>query len=554
MSTNLNIVKGFMIPLMLFYIVMTSILTGNCLYAESHQNHNPLSSPSIFGIDLSLSPDDDTFPGYNHDLIIQRISEMGVKWVRETFMQSGIEYPRRTYHWEEYDSVVTLWQRYDIDMIGTIYGSSNFTGPMRDDTGRRRLVPSDSGYGNAVSTLEEWWNFVGEVVERYDGDGYRDMPGLKYPIKYWESWNEPNQVNNPGKDGFWYQKWPDSLNTQDLKYLLKLQKGFYKSVNKADSTAIVIGPSVLTRSSYSTDHRKEFYCHPDVHDYFDIVNYHKNRLYSWENWDSSTVCVNDKPVWFTETNRHKLTGETDHDNDIEYLKLFIEGGYLTGSRMIRIYHYFGDGVKNKYIDITSPDYPLKPMGVYMKTLLQQLDNSVPEENSNNENWRSFKFSKKNGYVYALWSKADSIDISMSVQSKLIKIIRYDGEEKIISNDGNAVALTLTKEPVYLIDSEFTEVVNFKQRKNIPDKYKLLQNYPNPFNPDTKISYSLPKTEKVTLTIYNLHGQTIDIVIDEKQAAGNYQIIWDAGNLSSGIYFYELKVKGFCQKKKMLLLR
>ncbi len=105
-----------------------------------------------------------------------------------------------------------------------------------------------------------------------------------------------------------------------------------------------------------------------------------------------------------------------------------------------------------------------------------------------------------------------------------------------------------------VDKEFMTAVAAEPVSALSNIYILNQNYPNPFNPDTKIGYSLPKTEKVTLTIYNLHGQTIDIVIDEKQAAGNYQIIWNAGNLPSGIYFCELKVKGFCQKKKMLLLK
>jgi hypothetical protein len=190
---------------------------------------NPLNSNSLFGIDLSISPDDDTFPRCDHDLILQRISEMNVRWVREAFMQYGIEYPHGVYHWENYDHVIKLWQKYNFHILGLIFGSTNFETPyyqaqkfggVDDDltTGIRnpgyKLVPSSDGYGNAVSTLEEWSVFVQALVERYDGDGYRDMPGLKYPIKCWEGWNEPNYWSSWG--GFWYKKWPDEKETTDI--------------------------------------------------------------------------------------------------------------------------------------------------------------------------------------------------------------------------------------------------------------------------------------------------------------------------------------------------
>ena len=78
---------------------------------------NPLESRSLFGIDLSLSPDDDTFPRWDHDRILQRISEMKIKWVREAFIQYGIEYPQGVYHWEKYDEVIRRWQKYNFHIF-----------------------------------------------------------------------------------------------------------------------------------------------------------------------------------------------------------------------------------------------------------------------------------------------------------------------------------------------------------------------------------------------------------------------------------------------------
>lgn len=83
---------------------------------------------------------------------------------------------------------------------------------------------------------------------------------------------------------------------------------------------------------------------------------------------------------------------------------------------------------------------------------------------------------------------------------------------------------------------------------------LRQNYPNPFNPLTTITYQLPKSSNVELSIYNLLGQKIKSLFFQKQQAGKYQIKWDASDLASGIYYYKIKAGEFRQVKKMVLMR
>jgi flagellar hook assembly protein FlgD len=101
---------------------------------------------------------------------------------------------------------------------------------------------------------------------------------------------------------------------------------------------------------------------------------------------------------------------------------------------------------------------------------------------------------------------------------------------------------------------------------LPDKEKLYakrfvvsQNYPNPFNPTTTISYQLPVSAEVELTIYNLLGQQIRKLVNTKQVAGSYQIEWNGRDdngreVASGIYVYRIESAGFIQSKKMLLIR
>ncbi|MFC2135687.1 T9SS type A sorting domain-containing protein [Bacteroidota bacterium] len=83
---------------------------------------------------------------------------------------------------------------------------------------------------------------------------------------------------------------------------------------------------------------------------------------------------------------------------------------------------------------------------------------------------------------------------------------------------------------------------------------LSQNYPNPFNPATQISYSIPSSNIVTLKIYDSLGREIYILVNEQKSAGSHSIVFDAGELPSGIYFYELKAGNYSETKKMVLLR
>ena len=91
-----------------------------------------------------------------------------------------------------------------------------------------------------------------------------------------------------------------------------------------------------------------------------------------------------------------------------------------------------------------------------------------------------------------------------------------------------------------------ELVGIKPiSEEIPQKFFLSQNYPNPFNPATKIKFSIPDVRSsnldVRLVIYDIMGKEAASLVKEKLSPGNYEIVWDAGNYSSGIYFYKLIV-------------
>ena len=100
--------------------------------------------------------------------------------------------------------------------------------------------------------------------------------------------------------------------------------------------------------------------------------------------------------------------------------------------------------------------------------------------------------------------------------------------------------------------EYSNVIEAEVK--IPDKYSLDQNYPNPFNPSTTINYSISSSGNVELIIFNSIGERIGVLVNEIQQPGRYSVNFDAGNLSSGVYFYKIVSGDFVSVKKMLLLR
>lgn len=113
--------------------------------------------------------------------------------------------------------------------------------------------------------------------------------------------------------------------------------------------------------------------------------------------------------------------------------------------------------------------------------------------------------------------------------------------------------TKTESPGFCINTFLTTEVELNQR-NIPTEYKLFQNYPNPFNPVTTIKFTIPEETKVTLEVFNQLGERVAVLVNEKLEAGNHFATWNAANLPSGIYFYEIRTDKFSSAKKLLLLK
>jgi len=115
--------------------------------------------------------------------------------------------------------------------------------------------------------------------------------------------------------------------------------------------------------------------------------------------------------------------------------------------------------------------------------------------------------------------------------------------------------TLINNPLRLLDSP-VNIINLSSE--VPEDFSLTQNYPNPFNPETKIKFNTKESGIVKLTVYDILGKVVSILVNENLSPGSYETKFSATregkNLVSGVYFYKLEINEFSEVKKMTLLK
>ena len=131
-----------------------------------------------------------------------------------------------------------------------------------------------------------------------------------------------------------------------------------------------------------------------------------------------------------------------------------------------------------------------------------------------------------------------------------------GVHEIDSASGSLIRTVLTGANFQYINKYLPDgLVSVNNISNeIPEKYSLSQNYPNPFNPKTVISYELQVTGNAKLTVYDVLGNEVAVLVNKKQNAGTYSVDFDGSNFSSGVYFYKLNAGEFSETKRMMLIK
>jgi len=148
-------------------------------------------------------------------------------------------------------------------------------------------------------------------------------------------------------------------------------------------------------------------------------------------------------------------------------------------------------------------------------------------------------------VFLFSDMGDSLDARNEGLTNLnIHTLTLDNNGYVYAGTGNGVWRRPLSEIVISVEEETNQLTDFF----------LSQNYPNPFNPTTKIKYSIPHSSNVQIKVFDVLGNELESLVNEEKPAGTYELTWNADQLPSGVYIYQLKAGEYTAVKKMILLK
>jgi photosystem II stability/assembly factor-like uncharacterized protein len=134
-------------------------------------------------------------------------------------------------------------------------------------------------------------------------------------------------------------------------------------------------------------------------------------------------------------------------------------------------------------------------------------------------------------------------INAGLTNSFVQTFAIHGTSLFVGTEGGVFSRPLSEMVADVERAEFS-----------PNSFLLEQNFPNPFNPSTTIKYELPRASQVSLSVYDVLGREVSVLVNDRRDAGDYQVKLDGSNLASGVYFYRLQAGDFVATKRLVLLR
>ena len=397
---------------------------------------------------LAIIPQEILASHFGIDGVVQDmdgISKLGIRWERSPipFVWGTVEPQKGEYVWQEVDGCVHRRQDYNFAILPIIWPFAEWdqanwgpaptdTGPMIDEKflGRSRRKPYD---------MDAYRRFVSALVERYDGDGIGDMPGLRYPIKYWEVMNEPSLQTG------YYTTFRGS--SEDY---LEVLKATYQAVKKADPEAKVLHagmageepPMVSLLSFWEPIFEKGS-------QYFDITNIHtvgtRAELIIPEFKKFLSKHGIDKPIWVTEAEYFVTRYASPEEHGQAFVKSYVVSFacgvdkffYTSFTALFFVLkHQATQYIKDSCLIDESGEKRLAYYG--LKTLIEKLDKFTSAEKLAEGQYR---FMVEGKAIYVLWGSGE---IPEEITGEVLVTDIYGEETRT-----NSSAISLTESPIFV---------------------------------------------------------------------------------------------------------
>jgi parallel beta-helix repeat protein len=463
-------------------------------------------------------------------------------------------------HWNRPEFEVAPWQDDYVTTLAanglTLTNTLSFW-DKANHPGRWEEEEKEEGYSR-FQTEEE--------IQRYLEFVQFNVNHFKDRVRYFELWNEPDNGGFPVQ----YIRVPDYINlvkrvvpvirqeypeakivVGSVSNLLYTQNYFFELISSEEIMTLVdvVGWHPMYGPSPAYEDTREYY-----YDYPSIVQAIKDTAFA--NGFSGEYYV-DEIGWAS----HEFPPPPDQHwvyTEIQSAKYLARG----------IVMHLG-------MDINTEVGDAYPSRVTSFALVQNLctimagtsPDSVPVEIQRSAaNIRSYGFSLPGGdRMIALWTDSVAVDNDPGVTATLtlpglsdqrmtgIDVLNGFQQEMITEvENGNLVIRNLMVKDYPIILSSASAVDIATDRS--PFTFALLQNYPNPFNRQTTITYELKENAQVSLKIYNIFGQLVETVVNDYKTAGYHSVLWNASNVSSGLYFYRIEAGEYTETRKCLILK
>jgi hypothetical protein len=543
---------------------------------------------------IAQSPNNQNLPFGIHDPTVPQVDKIedlvtvGAAWVRypgwDGITWDMIEQQQGQYQWVR-DGLYLQTYNNKIKMNVVVLAYN------RNDGAAQGYLPKN---------MQWYLEFLAKAVERYDGDGTEDAPGSPV-VDVWEIGNE--------EDNFWYDT-PGN-------YALLLKES-YKTIKRANPNARVAfaglgGPVGLNSFFIPVLNELEKIKDSPDQKYFDICGFHWSGQfkgnYRTEIFPRGSFLLDSLinqmrvelaargyihvPIWVGEMSYNDgmppdlaflIKPRTEREQAVELFKRYI---YSAAKGVEKIFwctltewnNFGGEGVGNYFDCVGLINNPLND-GLSHKKLAYYTYKKMVEVLSGCE-WNTIKTiqEKDSIYIYKLTKNDKSVwiawndgltkqQVSISgISDNLIKVTntipKYQSGKDVIDYSSafevttsvvtnNSVSLLLADIPVFIEELSISSVE--RNLDYLPCTFVLYQNYPNPFNPTTTIRFNLPQNSPVTLKIFDVLGREVITLIDGELNSGEHSVVFNAKDLTSGIYFCRLMTSSFHQIKLMQLLK
>jgi len=378
------------------------------------------------------------------------------------------------YDWSKWDLLVQSSQDYNISLLATI---GNGVPAWANGTSDWREQPLDLWTDPLETTA--WYKYVRAFVERYDGDGYQDMPGLQKPIKYYEMWNEPDL-----RQGWVPPAYIPHQFNGDVNDYVRLTRVGYQAVKDADPSATVVGPATAQTAGnedLAIEEAKWFiwnwpqWMAAGGLNYVDIVSF--TRYPDKPNWDAINYVDyflffaehnrGGKPVWLTETGWGGSSTDPSQTKASNFARFTFQAWNRAFVQRFFWYSYH----EPAYPDVTNaaakalisttqgpsaigtePDPYFHPLYRAVEVLVDVFGAFTADDHPAaippNENVRVYRFDKDGQTVWAAWIKATSGSqtISLDTNGRTVRVIGLFGDDLGTFSGGD---LVLGPWPIYL---------------------------------------------------------------------------------------------------------